>query len=62
MAISTAVQRGGMVQACDEQGRAMFSRAGNLHGYTGGTVSVSRGRWVYTYDDRGRQVSTRSQS
>ena len=36
MAIATAVQRGSMVQVYDERGRAIFSRSGDLHGYTGG--------------------------
>ena len=62
MAIATAVQRGSMVQVYDERGRAIFSRSGDLHGYTGGTVSVRRGRSIYTYDERGRQISTRTQS
>ena len=29
-----------------------------LKGYTGSTVNVRRGAWVYTYDERGRQLST----
>ena len=62
MAISTAVQRGTMVQVYDERGHAVFSRSGELHGYSGATVSVRRGRWVHTFDDRGRQISTRAHS
>jgi hypothetical protein len=62
MPISTVVQRGSFVQVYDHRGIPLFSRSGELHGYSGGTVSVRRGRVVHTFDERGRQISTRTQS
>lgn len=57
--ISTAVQRGTMVQVYDSRGRPLFCRSGELHGFSGAAVSVRRGRLVYTYDEHGRQISSR---
>ena len=58
MPIATAIKRGSQVQVIDERGRAMFSLVGELHGFTGATVSVRQGIWVSTYDERGRKLST----
>jgi hypothetical protein len=60
MAIANAVQRGSVVYVYDEKGRQLFSQSGELHGYTGGTVSVRRGNVVYVYNDKGRQTSSTS--
>lgn len=62
MAISTAVNRGSMVQVYNERGSPIFARSGELHGYTGTSLSVRRGRYVYTYDEHGRQISARTHS
>ncbi len=58
MAIGSAVQRGSFVYVYDEKGRQLTALpAGNgpedgLRGYTGATVSVRRGSFVYTYTNR----------
>jgi len=51
--IGSAVQKGNLVYVYNEKGNTLFSKAGQLIGYTGSTVSVKSGNIVYTYDDRG---------
>jgi hypothetical protein len=57
MAIANAVQRGSSVYVYDEKGRQLTVLSGELHGYTGSSVSIKRGSSIYTYDERGRQQS-----
>ena len=62
MAISNAVQRGGLVYIYDEKGRqgaavSAGHRTGEgLKGYTHTTVNVQRGSLIYTFDEKGRQL------
>ena len=60
MAIANAVQRGSSVYVYDEKGRQLTVLSGDLHGYTGSSVSIKRGSSIYTYDERGRQQSVTS--
>ena len=56
--IVTAVQKGSTVYIYGERNRLLFTQSGELHGYTGSSVSVKKGNTVYTYNDRGSLVST----
>jgi hypothetical protein len=60
MAITTAVQKGNLVYVYGEKNRQLFTKSGQLTGYTGGSVSVKQGNMIYTYDEKGRQVSVNS--
>lgn len=53
MAISTAVQRGNWVYIYDEHGSQKTGISGDLHGFTGSSVSVKRGNWIYVYNEHG---------
>ncbi len=55
MAIATAVQRGSWVYVFDEAGRQLTTISGDLHGFTGSSVSVKRGNWIYVFDEHGHQ-------
>ena len=56
--IITAIQKGSTVYIYGEHNRLLFTKNGDLHGYTGSSVSVKKGNTVYTYNDRGSLVST----
>ena len=43
MAIGSAVQRGNSVNVYNERGVMLFSKVGELIGYTGTTVTIRRG-------------------
>ncbi|MBO7053086.1 MAG: hypothetical protein J6W27_01505 [Alphaproteobacteria bacterium] len=60
MAISTAVQRGSWIYVYDENGSQTTTLSGELHGFTGSTVSVRRDGWVYVYDEHGHQQNVYS--
>ena len=51
--IGTAVQKGPRVEVYDENGRYLFSRDGELQGFTATTVTIRSGHTLYTYNDRG---------
>ncbi len=55
--IITAVQKGSMVYVYGEHNKLLLTKSGELHGYTGSSVSVKKGNTVYTYNDRGSLVS-----
>lgn len=55
--IITAVQKGSTVYVYGEHNRLMFIKSGELHGYTGSSVSIKKGNTVYTYNERGSLVS-----
>jgi len=52
MAIGSAVQQGSSVKVYDERGSFLFSKNGQLVGYTFGNVSIRKGDSVETYDER----------
>lgn len=56
--IVTAIQKGNSVYVYGERNKLLFTQSGELHGYTGSSVSVKKGNTVYTYNDRGLLVST----
>ena len=56
--IVTAIQKGNSVYVYGERNKLLFTQSGELHGYTGSSVSVKKGNTVYTYNDRGSLVST----
>jgi hypothetical protein len=62
--IGMAVQKGPMVYVYDEKNCQIFSMAaGNgpddgLKGYTPSRVNIKRGRVMYSYNERGLNVST----
>ncbi|MCR4661400.1 MAG: hypothetical protein K5765_05275 [Clostridia bacterium] len=58
--ISVAVQRGSFVYVYDEKNHVVFTTSGKLYGYTSSTVSVLKdGKYIYTYDDRHKLISTK---
>ncbi len=62
--IVTAVQRGSQVYVYGHGQRQLCAIFGGncpddgLHGFTSSSVSVRRGRNIYTYDAEGRQISS----
>ena len=52
MAIGSAVQRGNSVNVYNERGVMLFSKVGELIGYTGTTVTIRRGNQAITYSDK----------
>lgn len=58
MAIGTAVQRGSWVYVFDDKNRQLTTISGELHGFTGTSVSVKRGNWIYVFDEHGHQTGT----
>ena len=53
MAIATAIQRGSRVFVYDERKHELFSKNGELHGYTGSSVSIKERNHIYVYDEKG---------
>lgn len=60
MAIGVAVQRGSTVYVYDKNNRVLFTKNGELHGYTSSTVTVKKGGTLYTYNEKGSVISTHS--
>ena len=58
--IVTAIQKGSSVYVYGDGNRVLFVQNGELHGYTGGSVSVKKGNVIYTYNERGSVISTHS--
>jgi hypothetical protein len=56
MAIQTAVQRGNSVYVYDEKGQQIFSRFGELHGYTQSGVSVKYQGLIRIYNEKGIEI------
>ena len=55
--ISVALQRGSTVYVYNEKNIQIFSRNGELYGYTSNSVSIKRNNTVYIYNERGIQTS-----
>lgn len=55
--ITTAIQRGNSVYVY-EKSRILFTRIGELIGFTSSTVSIKRNRTIYVYNERGGIIST----
>lgn len=51
--IATAKQNGSTVYVYNEKGSLLFSKSGNLVGFTGSSVTIKSGSTNYTYDEKG---------
>lgn len=60
MAISSAQQKGGTVYVFNEKGVQLWSKGGELKGYTGTSVSIQKGSTVFTFNEKGNQISAKS--
>lgn len=58
--IGSAQQNGSFVYVYNERGSVLFTKPGELQGFTALTVTVKNGRTSYTYDDRGDIKFTKS--
>ena len=58
--VVTAIQKGNSVYVYGEKNRLLFTKNGDLHGYTGSSVSLKRGGTVYIYNERGSLIATHS--
>lgn len=58
--IGTAVQKGETVYVYNERGTQIFTRGGQLVGFTSSTVSVKIGSSIHVYNANGTQISTHS--
>ncbi len=58
MAISTAIEKQGLVYVYDEKNRQLFTESGTLHGYTSNTVSIKKvDGYIRTFDEKKHQLS-----
>ena len=60
MAIGMAQQKGNWVVAYDENNHHLWSRTGELHGYTSNTVTIKQGNMLYMYNEKNIQTGSRS--
>lgn len=60
MAIGSAQQKGGTVFVFNEKGVQLWSKGGDLKGYTGSSVSIQKGSTVFTFNEKGQQTSAKS--
>lgn len=51
--IATAIEQNGYVYVYDESGSILFSRSGQLMGFTSTTVSIKENGCTYVYDANG---------
>ena len=58
--IVTAIQKGNSVYVYGERNRLLFTQSGELHGYTGSSVSIKKGNMIYSYNELGSLISTHS--
>lgn len=58
--IGSALQKGSTVYVYDEKGSILYSKSGDLAGYTGSTVSIRVKNTLYTYDERGFKKYSKS--
>lgn len=56
--IETAIQKGNIVYVYGNGNRQLFSKCGELYGYSSSSVSVKKGSIVYTYNERGSQIGS----
>ena len=56
--IVTAIQKGNSVYVYGESNRLLFTQSGELHGYTGSSVSIKKGNMIYCYNERSSLIST----
>lgn len=51
--IGSAQQKGSTVYVYNERGNLLFTKNGELQGFTATTVTIRSGHTLYTYNDRG---------
>ena len=51
--IGMAEQKGSYVYAYDERGTIIFTKSGQLMGYTSSTVAVKQGSTTFVFDEKG---------
>ena len=54
--IATAKQEGSHVVVYDERGHRLFSKSGELVGFTANNVSIKEGSHVVVYDEKGHRL------
>lgn len=59
MAIGMAQQKGTMVYVYDEDGRILWTRGGELQGWTSNIVTIKNCHMLYMMDEKGSVKSTR---
>ena len=57
--ITLAKQNGSYVDVYDEKGSRLWSRSGELVGFTANTVAIKNGSFVDVYDEKGNRQFTR---
>ena len=55
--ITTAIQKGSSVYVYSGT-RLLFTKYGELHGFTATSVSVRKGNYIYVYNEKGFQISS----
>ena len=58
MMVSYAKQVGSFVQVFDENNRQLFSKAGELVGFTSTTVSIKVSGYVQVFNEHGSQTTS----
>lgn len=59
MGIAMAQQKGNEVYVYDEKNRQLWSKYGELYGYTSSTVTIKKGNELYMYNEKGSQTGSR---
>ena len=65
MAIGNAIERNSDVIVFDEKGSVLWTKStgknsnqnNGLKGYTSSSVNIQRDSYIYTYDDKGREIA-----
>lgn len=57
--ISVAIQKGNYVYAYNEKNVQLFTRQGDLYGFTSSTVAIRRDKYIYVFNEKGVQISVR---
>ena len=55
-----AQQQGDIIYVYDENNHLLWSKTGELYGYTSGIVTMKHGSMLYMYNDRGSLTGSRS--
>lgn len=56
--ISNAFQRGSSVYVIGENGRPLFVRSGELHAFTGASITIRLSGTLQTFNERGTLIGT----
>ncbi len=58
MAIMVAVQKGASVYVYDQKNHCVFTKTGQLAGYTANSVTIKQSKTLTTFDEKGHVVRT----